>query len=281
VQSVLESEYPAFELIVVDQNDDETTANLLAPFATDNRFLHIRDARRGKCFALNLALSKAKGALVALTDDDCEVPRDWLSAMSAALVQFPGAAIVYCNVVAAEHDAEAGFIPVYVRKGDQLVGSVWQKRDARGIGAGMALRKQVILDLGGFDVALGPGGPFYAVDEWDLTNRALVRGYQIYETDRTEVRHHGFRSHGQGREVSRRTWFGIGAAYAKPVKCGHFEFLAIIAYDLAVLALWPILRDTIRGGRPRGFAKLLGFAQGFAKGLRTPVDSKLMLYKLA
>lgn len=278
VRSVLASDYPRFELLVIDQNDEPST-EVLAPFSQDSRLRHVHTTTIGKSKALNLAVAETRGEILALTDDDCEVPTNWLTVMSQALKNHPTAAIAYCNVVPGSHDPAAGFIPDYVRHGEKLIRSVWHKGGARGIGAGMAVRKDAVLKLGGFDTALGPGGPFFSADDWDLTNRALLNGYHVFETDHASVRHLGFRSHSESKEYSRRTWFSIGAAYSKPVKCGRWSFLTIIAYDLVTITAWPIILGTLRQRRPYGASRVQGFAQGFFKGLRTPVNKELLLFK--
>ncbi len=68
--------------------------------------------------------------------------------------------------------------------------------------------------------------------------RALLFGHEVYETDAVAVLHYGFRTSAE-RALSRRNWVGIGAAYAKPVKGGHWWFAIVPAYALLVDAIGP------------------------------------------
>ena len=55
--------------------------------------------------------------------------------------------------------------------------------------------------------------------------------------------------------------------------------LAFPLREAAVHALLPPLFDLLRLRRPRGMARIAGFAEGFFAGLRTPVDRKTLLFK--
>jgi hypothetical protein len=143
---------------------------------------------------------------------------------------------------------------------------------ARGIGAGMAIRRSCVEKLGGFDNFLGAGGMFPSADDRDIAIRALLCGYQVYETARVAVEHFGFRTWEQGKQLARRDFVGIGAAYAKPLKCGRWDFLEVAIFDFLNEALLPPLRDVLKLRRPRGLARISSFILGFYHGLVTPVD---------
>src|SRR4029079_1375471 len=95
------------------------------------------------------------------------------------------------------------------------------KSRARGMGAGMAVRRRAVLSLGGFDEQLGPGGRLRSGEARDLAARALVAGWWVLQIPDAYVVHHGFRTWVEGRSLTRRDWFGIGAAYAKQLKIGN------------------------------------------------------------
>ena len=46
----------------------------------------------------------------------------------------------------------------------------------------MILRRDVVLSLGGFDEAIGPGARFPSGDDWDIAHRVLLNGWHVYET---------------------------------------------------------------------------------------------------
>jgi len=71
-----------FEVIVVDDGSGDGTAGYLAG-RTDRRFQGVSQPRAGVAAARNTAIRRARGEIVAFTDDDCEVPPDWLTAFDA------------------------------------------------------------------------------------------------------------------------------------------------------------------------------------------------------
>jgi len=148
----------------------------------------------------------------------------------------------------------------------------------RGLGAGMALRREVALELGGFDEALGPGARFLAAEDMDFAVRALLRGFHVYDTGDRPILHHGFRSFAQGREHARRDFIGLGAACAKPLRARRWNAMVLPAWEFSAHALWPPLADLLHLRRPRGLARISGFVQGFADGLRTPVDPQTVVF---
>ena len=272
ISSLLSSDHRNFELVIVDQSTDDQTQKAIQKFLPDSRIKYIRSFTVGKARALNIGMRESRGDIVAITDDDCIVPTNWLGVMGSIFETHPRVAVAFCNVSGVTHDSTRGFIPAYTRRTDFLATTIQDKRLARGIGAGMAVRRSYLEKLGGFDDFLGPGGMFPSAEERDISIRALLSGYQVYETALVAVEHFGFRTWEQGKQLTRRDFVAIGAAYAKPLKCGRWDFLEVAVFDLLNEALLPPLKDMLKLRRPRGLARISSFVLGFYRGLVTPVD---------
>ncbi len=279
VRSILAPGAERFELLVMDQSDDDNSERALQPFRSDPRLRYVRTPVRGKGAALNEALGLARGAIVVCTDDDCEAPPGWVTAMAAAMAAHPDVAVVFCNVLTPPHDRSAGYIPAYERSEDRLVTSLMQARRGLGLGAGMALRREAVLAFGGFDDQLGPGSRFASGDDWDISIRALLKGWQVYDTAAVGVLHHGFRTLAEGRQHAKRDWISIGALCAKPIRAGHLSAVPLALSLFFAEALWPPLRDVLRVKKPSGLSRIVGFARGFAGGLATPVDRASLRFR--
>jgi glycosyltransferase involved in cell wall biosynthesis len=277
VSSVLANEHPAFEVIVVDQTDDDATLDALAPLLGDARLRYQRSTEIGVANGRNAGIEAARSPLVAFTDDDCEVPASWLATLEDVFLAHREVGVVFCNVAAADHDRSTGFIPDYVRQSTVLVKRVRDKARARGIGAGMAVRRQTALDLGGFDARLGPGADFPSCEDGDLALRALLASWWVCETHKVAVVHHGFRTWRQGAELTRRDWTGIGAAYAKPIKAGRWEALYILLHEGRV-ALTKPLQHARQLRRPVGAKQFVYLAMGVVRGLRAPIDRRTLRF---
>ena len=279
IRSLLDGGPGELEVLVVDQSDGPGTEQALAPLASDPRLRYLRSSTRGKGAALNEGMRLARGRVVVCTDDDCIAPPGWVVAMAEVLEGQPTAAVVFCNVTAPPYDQSAGYVPAYERRESRLLRTIAATCAGHGLGAGMALRREVIQELGGFDPSLGPGSRFASGDDWDITARALLRGWHVYETAELSIVHHGFRTFEEGRKHAFRDWLAIGAVCAKPLRAGHWSAVVVPIWEFSAHALWPPIADLLQLRRPRGYARILGFLRGFADGLRTPVDRATLMFR--
>jgi glycosyltransferase involved in cell wall biosynthesis len=280
VRSLLASSHPACEIIVVDQSSGPETADALGALPEVGRLRYVAMHGKGVGRARNVGLRLARGEVVAFLDDDSAAPANWLAYCAERFGRDPRLALLFPRVEAGPHDRSAGFVPAYRPGRSRLVRTVLGKLTARGMGAGMALRRRATLAIGGFDEALGPGGRFPSCEEGDLALRLLLGGWRIFESDEVAIIHHGFRTWAEGRELSRRDWYGVGAAYAKSLKSGHPEAALLLAYEGLWVALGEPLRALLRLQAPRGMRRIIYFGRGVIAGLRSPVDRRRNMYIL-
>jgi glycosyltransferase involved in cell wall biosynthesis len=278
VGSLLRPGSEPLELIVVDQSDGAQTKEALKGFADDPRFHYHRSQARGKGAALNEGIRLAHGSIIVCTDDDCEAPAGWVMGMAHALESQATAVIAFCSVVPVPHDATLGYVPAYEFKRNRLLRSVGAICKGLGIGAGMALRRDFALDMGGFDETFGPGARFPSADDWDIALRALLSGKHVYETSEMSIVHDGFRTFEEGRQHAQRDWIALGAVCAKPLRAGHLRALVVPIWLFSTKALWPPISDLLHLRKPRGLARIAAFLRGFGIGLRMAVDRKTLRF---
>ncbi|HYO46175.1 MAG TPA: glycosyltransferase, partial [Gemmatimonadota bacterium] len=279
VRSILACSPPARAVWIVDQSRDGRTADALAGLVADGSVRYLRSSTKGLSRAHNLAITRTDTDLVAITDDDCEVPGDWLDQIARGFALDPRVGVVFGAVAAGEHDAAAGYVPAYSRDAPFLARSPRDKWRIEGMGACMAIRRSTWESLGGFDERLGPGADFPAAGEGDFAYRALRSRWWIYDTPAIEVLHHGFRSTAEGRVLLVRYARGTGAMMIKHLRCGTpgaARLLGRMAWRWA------------RRRRPLGLrlgsddtpaGRLGGFARGFAAGAVARIDRDRCLYR--
>jgi glycosyltransferase involved in cell wall biosynthesis len=278
VLSILANSHPNFEIVVVDQSKDDETLKALESVGPDPRLRYVRSTTVGKGNALNTGLKETKGSIIVLTDDDCTVPPNWFEKFASVFVEYPQVAVAFCSVEAGEHDPTAGFIPAYIPHGERMLTSMHDVRHVRGLGAGSAVRRTMVEKIGCFDPMLGPGARFPSCDDRDIAARALLSRYHVYETSAIAVKHFGFRTWQQGRQLAHRDFVAIGAAYSKLLKCGRVDMMYIPAREFIAYALWPPIQDLLYLRQPRGLVRITAFLEGFIAGLRTPVDRATMKF---
>ena len=265
------------EVIVVDQSDDDATECAVAPYLRLARVRYIRTASRGLGAARNVGVEAARGEWIAFTDDDCTAGPDWLLELWRGFDVDARVSVVLGNVIEGPHDRDAVFIPSYVRKGSFLARSIVDKHNVEGIGACMALRKNVWASLGGFDPLLGAGSRFHSAEDLDFVIRALGAGHWVYETASAQVVHVGFRPNGRKSVLAYEYCFGIGAVYLKHLKCGRWEVLLPL---LQLAFRWALRNPVVHYGVPPDrMPRLRGFLYGAVAGYRTPVDRNAVLYR--
>lgn len=153
------------------------------------------EPRPGLDFARNRALHEASGELVAYLDDDVVVDGGWLGGLAEAWGEnpdagaFTGLVLPFALETPAQilFESNGGF-----RRGFDKLRFHGQTRPGVslypvgagefGAGANMAFRRDVLLDLGGFDDALDTGGPLPGGGDLDIFYRVVRAGYPlVYE----------------------------------------------------------------------------------------------------
>ncbi|MBS1956308.1 MAG: glycosyltransferase family 2 protein [Cyanobacteria bacterium SZAS-4] len=86
IKSMLQLDYPSYELLVVDDRSTDQTAAILRTIkmSDDPRFRYFsrpEDSRAGKAASINEALSHTNGKLIAVFDADAQVEPDFLTKM--------------------------------------------------------------------------------------------------------------------------------------------------------------------------------------------------------
>ena len=107
VASVLASDYPSFDLTVIDQSTTDATRKVVEPMAAADprlRYVHVDEA--GLSRAYNNGIRRTDGEILAFTDDDCIVAPDWLSTIVDAFAAEPDGDLIYGQVVAAGSTAD-------------------------------------------------------------------------------------------------------------------------------------------------------------------------------
>jgi glycosyltransferase involved in cell wall biosynthesis len=276
IQTILLNDYPHFELRVIDQSEDDTTEASLRPFLNDSRFHYLRSPTKGLSAGRNFGIRHTQSEFIALTDDDCETPKNWLRELVTAFTFDHRIGIVFGNTLPGPHDRTVGFISGYVRNEPFLSQSILEKHRVEGTGACMGLRRSVWQVLGGFDEMLGTGAYFKSAEETDLTIRALLAGYFVYETPHWAVVHQGLYLWEQSRTLIHGYLYGIGAMFAKHLKCRHWSVIQVL---LHLAWRWAFEHPVVDFGyRPSRWLRLAAFVQGFAAGTVTPVDRTICHY---
>ncbi len=232
LESIMSSDLEDFELVIVDQSSDDSTERAVQPFCDDERLTYLHTEVVGVSRARNTGIALTTAPFIAITDDDCIVPTDWMRSITAPFVDDPGVGVVFCSVEPVPVDSP-GYTPHIIFDQNRSItsaGAAW--RAARGglcLGAGMAVRRTAFDDAKGFDEIMGPGARFGACEDNDLVWRTLLAGWSMYQTGDVVVVHDGFRDLDDLRDLVIRDFYGVGGAVAKYLRSGKFGILAFVA----------------------------------------------------
>lgn len=79
LQSVLKQDNDFLELIVVDNNSSDKSAEIIKTYAKyDKRLRYVFEAKKGRGSARQRVLREARGDIIAMIDADCIAPENWL-----------------------------------------------------------------------------------------------------------------------------------------------------------------------------------------------------------
>ena len=281
VASVLGNDYPSFDLLVLDQSDDDATEKAVRAIGEKRpgvRYLH--SSLPGLSRAYNTAVRETTGALLAFTDDDCVAPRDWISSIVDAFRAYPRIDMLYGEVL----------IPTALRGHPGIIPQLRIPRarcmnrrtgfEIYGMGANFAARRSLFERVGGFDEILGGGAPLRSSQDFDFQYRVYLAGATLLLTPDVKVDHYGWRSAEQWTSTMHAYAFGNGAFYAKHVRCGDLYMLGMMAHHVGKQLVREALSRSGLRPRPSGMDYMRSYWEGVREGLRFPVDCRRRLYRL-
>ncbi len=278
VASILENP-DDFELLVVDQSDDDSTESALAEYRGDPRFGYHRSSARGAANARNTGVDRTHAANIAFTDDDCRVSPDWLSNLRQVLDSAPEAGIVFGRVTLPDNIEVGGFAAEF-EPHDRVYASRLPGPDVSwGIGANMAVRRAVFEKVGMLDPLLGPGARFPAAEETDFMVRVIAAGFQVVNAKEPSVVHLGIRSGADASKLARGYAVALGAAFTKHLRLRTQPGAGLLLDWLAHYTRHGV-KNAITGKRPTGLGFVLGMLKGSARSLRVPVDKDRAIFRL-
>jgi len=189
---------------------------------------YVCEPRPGLDFARNRALHDAYGDIIAFSDDDAAPEPRWLGALVRAFEDRR----VWCTTgltLAAELETEAqecferyssfarGFRQRVFEGASHDTFSV----GTIGAGANMAVRREVLGTLGGFDTALDGGTPSRSGGDHELFGRILAAGYNIVYEPAAVSWHRHRRAWPELRETLRGYGTGVSALLTRRVCNDH------------------------------------------------------------
>ena len=277
VGSVLDNDHDSFEMFVVDQSDDDSTRLALAEYMHHERFRYLHLERVGLSHAYNVGIQAATAELVAFTDDDCVAPRDWLSTIEATFLRHPGVELVYGQTLAAPDIPErAGVLPALPIEHEEKLGPEHGFR-VYGMGANFAMRRSLIDRIGGFDEALGGGGPLRSSQDFDFQFRAYRSGAVCLLSPDNWVHHYGVRQGQAWTNTQIAYGIGDGAFYLKHIRCGDLLALKLLLGRITRLMAAQVLSPVRR--RPTQWPYLRAYLTGMRRSLAFSVDKRTRLYQ--
>jgi GT2 family glycosyltransferase len=224
-------DYPSFEVVLVADTDGIGAAKALS-FFENIKVVEFNDANISA--ARNLGIAEAAGEIVAFIDDDAVPEPTWLHYLIAGFgdadVAAAGGFVIGRNGISFQWKGRSVdcFGVASALEVDLEKISVLTPQNGRAIkteGTNMALRRDVIAQLGGFD----PAFRFY-LDETDVNFRLMNAGHRTALAPLAQV-HHGYKASATRRSDRVPTdLFEIGASTAVYLRKhapeeGHEAFL--------------------------------------------------------
>lgn len=187
VKSILNNSFKSYEIIIIDQS----TKGSNTFFLKNIKVKYFISPQKGVGFAKNFALKKAKGEIVAFTDDDCIVNTNWLQNISQSLKENKNIAGVFGKVLPYKQKSHKNMICLctFLKKKNEIITKPCIHYKKIGFGNNMAFRKNALIKIGGFKNWLGPGSIGNNAEDAEISYRMLLNDFKILYNSKIIVWH--------------------------------------------------------------------------------------------
>jgi len=208
LQSVLESDYPRFEVIVLDNGSTDGSVEMVR---MEFPLVHIIESRKNLGFIMgnNLAISQSHGDIIVLLNNDTKVDRHWLRWIAKA-ANDPNVGIVGCKVyyMGTNVIQDAGsFLNPWGLSFTPDAGLLDHENDSKVVevdwvtGAALGIKRNVLKIIGLLDTKFSPS--FY--EDVDLCIRAKKHGFKVVTARGAKIFHYA--SETWNRNVIKKAYY--------------------------------------------------------------------------
>lgn len=234
LDSLARLDYPDYEIVVVDNDPVSDDTAVLVRDRADERVRYVAEPRRGLAAAHNRGLAEAAGSIVAFTDDDVIVDRNWLGSIAGAMRLAPEIACVTGLIMPAELVTQPQLMLEmhgnFAKGFEQRIVNLGDRRPADplfpftvgklGSGANMAFDRSKLARMGGFDPAIGAGTVARGGDDLAALFAVLAAGHSIAYEPGALVWHRHRRD--RGSLTAQAYGYGVGlSAYLTSALMSH------------------------------------------------------------
>lgn len=222
IESLLQQDYPDFEIIIVDNAPHHATISkfIAENYAENSLIKCVSEANPGLAHAHNRGLAEVNNPFVVFTDDDVILDKHWLSEMVKGFHVSEDVACVTGMIFPFEMETPSqewieqygGFNKGFSRRifdlNSNRVDSPLYPYTAGvfGSGANMAFRTKVLREVKGFDSALGAGSVAMGGDDLAIFFAIIMTGNKIIYEPSALLYH----KHRREYEGLRRQAYGYG-----------------------------------------------------------------------
>ena len=261
LEALRQSVGPDNEIIVVD-SASSTPGN--AAIAQAHGAKLIRCDEPGASRARNVGWRTSICDWIAFVDDDVRVDAKWAESLGQAVVAHPEVAFMTGQLRLDQTDADTDR-PVAVFDDPQPRTIHSGTFEDVGHGANIAIRRDALEAVGGYDETLGPGALWTAGEDLELLDRLLAAGFTgRYEPD-ASARHVQWRSRRDLYPLEWRYGVGQGARLALLWKLDRVRFRAVAkrtTWDQGVVEFFVSIRRGWERVAMRALLRLAGTVVG-------------------
>jgi glycosyltransferase involved in cell wall biosynthesis len=192
---IARQDYPPdqFEVLVIDNNSRDHTAEVVASFARAHPApRHLLETAQGLDYARNRAIAEAAGQIIVFADDDILVAPDWIAQITAPFARADAATVgaVGGEVIPIFPDGLPPWVagwhgPLGFRSDTGPIPSAQSP-----MGANLAFPKEIFAALGQFHTALDrAAGNYFSGGDSEMIRRVRAGGYAVWFAPKAAVRH--------------------------------------------------------------------------------------------